>query len=274
VSGGSEADATNVWLCRSHNFVNPKPIAREIKTKTQTMKTIITTTAAPTPMPTPSLEPISLVESQRLIELEKVIETGRQRFIEVGNALAEIRDARLYRVDFTSFEAYCQEKWGFTKQHAYRLIKAAPIAKRNLQVTSLNQASELAKVAAPERAAVLQAAAVKAKTDGRKLTAKDIAGAVPAATTVSIPAKPAGAIPVKPEADLYYPRAGTKKELACWYQKASNRERGEFVKSIFSKDAVEVKDKAQLKQCIDLWFETLVTEVRPGSEDVSNQSSK
>jgi hypothetical protein len=127
------------------------------------MENIITTTAAPTPVPTPMLEPISLEEAKCLVELEHIIETGRQRFIEVGNALAEIRDARLYRADFTSFEAYCQEMWGFTKQHAYRLIKAAPIAERNLQVTSLNQASELAKVAAPKRAAVLQAAAVKAK---------------------------------------------------------------------------------------------------------------
>ena len=61
------------------------------------MKNIITNTAAPTPVPTPSLEPISLVESQRLIELEKVIEGGRQTFVEVGTALAEIRDSQIYR---------------------------------------------------------------------------------------------------------------------------------------------------------------------------------
>jgi len=74
-------------------------------------------------------EPISLAESKRLIELEKVIEAGQQTFIEVGTALAEIRDARLYKADYKTFENYCVSKWGFKRAHAYRLIAAAGIAK-------------------------------------------------------------------------------------------------------------------------------------------------
>jgi hypothetical protein len=75
------------------------------------------------------LEPVTLDESKRLIELEKVIEAGQQTFIEVGTALAEIRDARLYKADYKTFENYCVSKWGFRRAHAYRIIEAAGIAK-------------------------------------------------------------------------------------------------------------------------------------------------
>jgi len=61
----------------------------------------------------------------RLAELETRIERGLQTFIEVGEALAEIRDQRLYRESHATFEAYCRERWGWSRQHAYRQIKAA-----------------------------------------------------------------------------------------------------------------------------------------------------
>jgi hypothetical protein len=54
-----------------------------------------------------------------------VIERGRQTFIEVGNALAAIRDGRLYQATHRSFEAYCRERWGMSRTHADRQIAAA-----------------------------------------------------------------------------------------------------------------------------------------------------
>ena len=39
----------------------------------------------------------SIRESQRLQELEKLIAKGQKTFVEVGLALAEIRDMRLYK---------------------------------------------------------------------------------------------------------------------------------------------------------------------------------
>jgi DNA-directed RNA polymerase subunit RPC12/RpoP len=121
-----------------------------------------------------NLAPITLDESKRLIELEKIIDAGRQTFIEVGFALAEIRDSRLYKADFKTFEEYCLNKLGLTKQHCYRLIECAPVAKSNPQVTSINQARELAKVPKAKREAVIKKAVAKSKTAGHKLTAKDI----------------------------------------------------------------------------------------------------
>ena len=101
-------------------------------------------------------EALSIAESKRLLELEKTIARGKKTFVEVGLALAEIRDLKLYKHEHNSFEVYCREKWGWTRQHAYRLIEAAPIAECNLQVTSLNQARELAKAVPATRAGVVQ----------------------------------------------------------------------------------------------------------------------
>src|SRR5512138_1051634 len=98
-----------------------------------------------------------LRDDQRLAELEKTIARGKKTFVEVGLALAEIRDLRLYRREYSGFEEYCRKKWGWTKQHAYRLIDAAPIAKSNLQVTSQNAAIELARIEPSQRGGVVQA---------------------------------------------------------------------------------------------------------------------
>lgn len=67
-------------------------------------------------------------EADRLIELEGRIERGLHTFVDVGNALLEIRDGRLYRSTHGTFEDYCRERWGMVRQHANRLIAAAEVA--------------------------------------------------------------------------------------------------------------------------------------------------
>jgi hypothetical protein len=62
--------------------------------------------------------PFPVDESKRLIELEHIIEAGLQAFIEVGTALAEIRDSHLYKSNFLTFEDYCIGKWAFKRAHA------------------------------------------------------------------------------------------------------------------------------------------------------------
>jgi hypothetical protein len=68
---------------------------------------------------------LTAVERSRLSELEAVVERGRQVFVEVGNALMEIRDERLYRLSHGTFEEYCRERWGFVASRARQLIAAA-----------------------------------------------------------------------------------------------------------------------------------------------------
>lgn len=52
---------------------------------------------------------LSKTDAVRLVELETVVSSGLKTFVDVGTALLEIRDARLYRVDFDTFEASCQK---------------------------------------------------------------------------------------------------------------------------------------------------------------------
>jgi len=52
-------------------------------------------------------------------------------FVEVGNALLEIRDACLYREKYDTFEAYCRDRWQISKRRANRLIGSAEVV-RNL----------------------------------------------------------------------------------------------------------------------------------------------
>jgi hypothetical protein len=205
------------------------------------------------------LAPITLDESKRLIELEKVIEAGQQTFIEVGIALAEIRDSRLYKCDFKTFEDYCVHKWGWTKQHCYRLIECAPIAKSNPQVTSINQARELAKVPKEKRETVIKTAVAKSKTAGRKLTAKDIKAVAspepePITTTVE-------------DVKVHCPRAKTKRELEGWYVKATKEKRAQFLNLILTFGEVEVEDKAKFKQRVDSWFEHFVSQTEGQSHE-------
>jgi len=60
-----------------------------------------------------------------LFELERVITFGLKTFVDVGNALAEIRDRKLYRAEHKTFEDYCRDRWGFGSDYARRQIRAA-----------------------------------------------------------------------------------------------------------------------------------------------------
>jgi hypothetical protein len=100
---------------------------------------------------------MSIRESQRLAELEKTIARGKKTFVEVGLALAEIRDLRLYKTEHASFREYCQQKWGWTKQRAYQLMDAAEVQRSTaVDLSTERAARELGKIPPPERAAVVQ----------------------------------------------------------------------------------------------------------------------
>jgi hypothetical protein len=73
--------------------------------------------------------PVTTTPAHSLDELERIVNKGLGTFIEVGLALVEIRDRRLYReAGYTAFERYCRERWGWSRQHAYRLIDGAQVA--------------------------------------------------------------------------------------------------------------------------------------------------
>jgi phage N-6-adenine-methyltransferase len=70
---------------------------------------------------------LTVTECDRLTALEQTIERGLQTFVDVGTALLEIRDTRLYRQGSKTFEDYCRERWGMQRHYANRLISAAEV---------------------------------------------------------------------------------------------------------------------------------------------------
>lgn len=57
-----------------------------------------------------------------LVELEHEISTALQR---AGRAFAEIRERKLFKHGYRSWEAYCTKRWGTTANYVNRLIRAS-----------------------------------------------------------------------------------------------------------------------------------------------------
>ena len=65
------------------------------------------------------------MKNDRLTHLENIIARNQCQFHEIGKALKEIRDSRLYKlILFETFEAYTKTRWDLGKSHVYRLIQA------------------------------------------------------------------------------------------------------------------------------------------------------
>lgn len=110
-------------------------------------------------------------------KLEAVVDAGQQTFVEVGNALKELRDEKLYRDTHKTFDAYVQERFGIKKSQAYNLIDAAGVTENvhNCgQISNEGQARELAKAPPEQQQAVVDKAAEIAESTGKKVTAATI----------------------------------------------------------------------------------------------------
>jgi len=111
-------------------------------------------------------KPLNVIERREFRVAEATIEQGQQTFLDVGNALAAISEGKLYRESHRTFSAYIQERWGFTKSHAYRLIEAASVVNKLVdktspigdKITTEAQARELGNVPEEQRGEVLEVA--------------------------------------------------------------------------------------------------------------------
>jgi hypothetical protein len=106
-----------------------------------------------------------------LARLEAVIERGLTTFIEVGAALLEIRERRLYREGFDSFEGYCRDRWGMARRTAYRYIEAAEVVdhvsdRTQVLPANVEQTRPLASLL-PDQQRVAWARSVETAPDGR-----------------------------------------------------------------------------------------------------------
>jgi hypothetical protein len=83
-------------------------------------------TAAPLPGNAALAATLSAEERQRLRQYELMIQ---QNMVEIGMALLDIQESRLYRETHESFEAYVHDRFGISKTHAYGKIAAARVIK-------------------------------------------------------------------------------------------------------------------------------------------------
>lgn len=121
---------------------------------------------------------LTLTEQHRLNDLEQEIESLdrniRVSLFEIGGLLQEIRDQKLYRQNYGTFEQYLKNRWGYTRDMGYKLILAheiratLPEAEREM-ITSMRQATALASADEADRPEILRLV----QTTG-KLTAKSI----------------------------------------------------------------------------------------------------
>ena len=72
-------------------------------------------------------EELSVIEQDELQRLEAVIAKGLETFFEVGCALLDIREKRLYRQSHPTFADYCRGRWNLSASYSHRLIDSVEI---------------------------------------------------------------------------------------------------------------------------------------------------
>ena len=65
---------------------------------------------------------LSIMQRTRLATLEAIVERGLSTFLDVGTALAEIKESKLYLGGYDTFEDYLLKRWRMSKSRAYQLI--------------------------------------------------------------------------------------------------------------------------------------------------------
>lgn len=81
-------------------------------------------------------------DSEQLAECERIIDDGFATFLRVGIALAKVRDAKLYRSDYATFEDYCDKRWHLSRTRAYELMSAAQISEAVSEISDIPIATE------------------------------------------------------------------------------------------------------------------------------------
>lgn len=122
---------------------------------------------------------LAVQERARFAALEEVVEKNLRGFIEIGDALREIKESGLFRDKFNTWEDYLNGRWGHafnSRQQAARLMAASSVVE-NVQPTDEQRAQlkethvrHLAKLE-PEAQREAFDKALDASTDG-KLTEK------------------------------------------------------------------------------------------------------
>ncbi len=75
-------------------------------------------------------KPLSKYEQTELEKHEAIIREGLPHFFAVGSSLGIIREGRLYRVHYGSFEEYLNGRWDMTRRYANHIIEGAKVRRQ------------------------------------------------------------------------------------------------------------------------------------------------
>ncbi len=112
-----------------------------------------------------------------LQDLEKKIEVGLQHFRAMGESLLKIKEKKLYKNEYSTYEDYCHQRWGFTPQHANRLISAANttrIIEESEPTGSVPQSESQARILSKSKDPNVAWKGAQEETGKEQPTAKDI----------------------------------------------------------------------------------------------------
>ena len=76
----------------------------------------------------PDTIPLTGKEKTLKAQLESIVDNGLEKFLQVGQALAELRNKRLYRTEFPTFEAYIQSRFHLHRASVDGVIRSAETA--------------------------------------------------------------------------------------------------------------------------------------------------
>lgn len=168
----------------------------------------------------------------RLMEVEGIIwssVTASGLYREMGDALREIRDAKLYQPAFDSFNAYCVGRWSFDESFVRRRLAAAKAAAELATYTiPFSQAAILGALSDAQRAAVVSQLGDRIeKVAMRELRGMAAAARLSAPTGTELPR------------DLRLPVLSQKELWACQVRKEFDRQLLRLVK-MFEKSNIPI----------------------------------
>jgi len=88
---------------------------------------------------------LNAIQTQELEKCEEIIRKGFGTFLEVGAALAKIRDEKLFLGKCETFDQYWKKELGISRTYAYNLIGSAEVSQQlssieDIDVKPLNEA--------------------------------------------------------------------------------------------------------------------------------------
>lgn len=167
--------------------------------RTHTNMTIADRLAAKAKQELEIIEPLSDKDRKDWKRLREEVSAHQEAVCSFTAGVADIRDRRLYREEYGSFDAYVAAELSVSRRHVDRLIHHEEV-KRILGPIGPEipetQSRELTNVPPKKIPAVIKKATAKAKSEGRERTAKDVKAAAAEVKPKTVPKK---VNPGKPE---------------------------------------------------------------------------